>query len=123
MKHPSLQLFTESAWGALPASLKRADKVRDVEPPGDATPMTSNEPPEFVETLGFPRGTPPLLLAQVLEDVRATPPGSRVQHMLSPGVLSRLFSLSAAEASYALAVLSVVESPSFEETLARLRSC
>ena len=59
----------------------------------------------------------------MLEEVRATPAGARVERLLSPGMLSRLFSQSAAEASYALAVLSIVESRDFSATLARLRCC
>lgn len=122
---PTLELFTESAWGGLPPGKARADAASAQEPPGPWDPSRSTSPttPEFVETLGFPRGTPTLLLAQVLEDIQATAPGARVQRLLTPGVLSRLFSQSAAEASYALAVLSVVESPDYENTLARLRAC
>lgn len=122
MNHPSLHLFTESAWGGLPPGPRREDDVQDSESAGTMSHATHREPPEFVETLGFPRGTPTHLLAQVLQDIRSTPPGARVQRLLTPGVLSPLFSQSAAEASYALAVLSVVESPAFEDTLARLQS-
>lgn len=114
MNPQTLELFTESAWGTLAQSRSAQPAVRDIDTPA--------EPPEFVETLGFPKGTPPRLLAQVLLEISATPPGSRVERLLSPGMLSRLFDQSAAQASYALAVLSVVESPRFNETLARLRS-
>lgn len=114
MNPQTLELFTESAWGTLAHSRSAQPAVRDIDTPA--------EPPEFVETLGFPKGTPPRLLAQVLLEISATPPGSRVERLLSPGMLSRLFDQSAAQASYALAVLSVVESPRFNETLARLRS-
>ena len=122
MNHPTLELFTESAWGGLPPGQARAEVV-----PESATAREgahwAPESPEFVETLGFPRGTSTVLLAQVLEEVRAIAPGARVQCMLTPGMLSRLFSQSAAEASYALAVLSIVESPGYHDTLARLRAC
>lgn len=109
-------LFTESNFGALQAApdVPPAAGARDT---GRADPSLS-----LVETLGFPKGTSPALLAQVLENTLATPPGTRVDHLLSPGVLSRLFSQSAAEASYAMAILSIVESPAFEATLARLKA-
>lgn len=110
------ELFTESAYGALPAAPRTETDACD-------TGAAAVEPPTFVETLGFPRGTPELPLAQVLEEIRATAPGTRVARLLAPGTLSRLFSQEAAEASYALAVLSIVESPDFEHTLARLRAC
>jgi hypothetical protein len=107
------ELFTESAYGALPTP-PRPDLDTTAEPAAE---------PTFVETLGFPRGTPELPLAQVLEDIRGTAPGTRVARLLAPGTLSRLFSHEAAQASYALAILSIVESPDFEHTLARLRAC
>lgn len=108
------ELFTESAYGALPQPDPRLVAAQAAQ--------TATEPPTFVETLGFPKGTPALPLAQVLEDIRATAPGTRVGHLLAPGNLSRLFSQEAAEASYALAILSIVESPHFESILARLRA-
>lgn len=110
------ELFTESAYGALPQPDPRLAAAQ-------AARAAAIEPPTFIETLGFPRDTPPLPLAQVLEDIRATTPGTRVNRLLAPGTLSRLFSHEAAEASYALAILSIVESPDFESTLARLRAC
>ncbi|MDQ7743629.1 hypothetical protein [Hydrogenophaga pseudoflava] len=110
------ELFTESAYGALPQPDPRLVAAQTTRP-------AATEPPTFVETLGFPKGTPPLPLAQVLEDIRATAPGTRVNRLLAPGTLSRLFSQEAAQASYALAILSIVESPDFESTLARLRAC
>ena len=110
------ELFTESAYGALPQTGPRQAPALGAQPPTAA-------PPTYVETLGFPKGTPALPLAQVLQDIRATAPGTRVNRLLAPGTLSRLFSQSAAEASYALAILSIVESPDFETILARLRTC
>lgn len=112
------ELFTESAYGALPQPDPRLVAAQAAQAAQPAI-----EPPTFVETLGFPKGTPALPLAQVLEDIRATAPGTRVNRLLAPGTLSRLFSQEAAEASYALAILSIVESPDFESTLARLRAC
>lgn len=109
------ELFTESAYGALPQPDPRLQAEQSCQP--------STAPPTFVETLGFPKGTPELPLALVLEDIRAMAPGTRVNRLLAPGTLSRLFSQEAAEASYALAILSIVESPDFEYTLARLRAC
>ena len=116
MNPQTRELFTESAYGALPPAARQ-----DPDAAGD--PAAPVQPPTFVETLGFPRGTPELPLAQVLEDIRATAPGTRVARLLAPGTLSRLFSHEAAQASYALAILSIVESPDFEHTLARLRAC
>lgn len=110
-------LFTESNFGALPPgapTVPPAGRPRDT---GRATP-----PPSFVESLGFPQGTHPGLLAQVIEDTLAVPPIARLDHLRSPGVLSRLFSQSAAEASYALAILAIVESPTCAATLARLKT-
>lgn len=121
MNPATLELFTESAWGGLPPGQSRADTLHNPEPSGTMHHDRRAEPLEFVETLGFPRGTSTRLLTQVLQDIRATPPGARAQRLLTPGVLSPLFSQSAAEASYALAVLSIVESPGFEDTLARLQ--
>jgi hypothetical protein len=120
MNHPTLELFTESAWGGLPPGQAPAESVHEPAAARQDGARAPAESPEFVETLGFPKGTSTVLLAQVLEDIHAVAPGARVQRLLTPGVLSRLFSQSAAEASYALAVLSIVESPGFEDTLARL---
>jgi hypothetical protein len=116
MNPQTRELFTESAYGALPAPARP-------DPDTSAESTTDALPPTFVETLGFPRGTPELPLAQVLQDIQSTAPGTRVARLLEPGTLSRLFSHEAAQASYALAILSIVESPDFEHTLARLRAC
>ena len=124
MHNDTPKLFTESALGGLPQTTPWPGQPTAREPGADwgvAPIARAPEPLTFVETLGFPKGTPALLLAQVLEEIRATPAGSRVERLLSPGMLSRLFSQSAAEASYALAVLSIVESRDFPATLARLR--
>jgi hypothetical protein len=126
MHNDTPKLFTESALGGLPQATPWPGQLTAQEPGagwGGAETAGAPEPLTFVETLGFPKGTPALLLAQVLEEVRATPAGARVERLLSPGMLSRLFSQSAAEASYALAVLSIVESRDFSATLARLRCC
>lgn len=125
MSHQTLELFTESAWGCLPQALAWSGKTAANEPGLglSGTEHAPAQPAEFVETLGFPRGTPALPLAQILEDIHATAAGARVQRLLTPGVLSRLFSQEAAEASYALAILSIVESRDFDATLARLRAC
>ena len=122
MSDQSLELFTTSAWGSLPQALAWSGQAADPGSDGNGPHGAAAEPMSFVETLGFPRGTDAALLAQVLAEIHATAPGTRVQRLLSPGMLSRLFSQSAAEASYALAVLSIVESPGFLSTLARLRS-
>jgi hypothetical protein len=116
MPNQSPYLFTESNFGGLPLSAT-----------SDASPAVLDagrtEPPvSFVETLGFPKGTCPALLVQVLEVTCTHAPGTRVDHLRSPGVLSRLFSHSAAEASYALAILAIVESPAYASTLARLKA-
>ncbi|WP_374406463.1 hypothetical protein [Hydrogenophaga sp.] len=116
MTHQTLELFTESAWGGLAPV-----KARLAQEPENAWQRPTPPALSFVETLGFPKGTPPRLLAEVLARIHAAPPGSRVDQLMRPGMLSRLFSQSAAEASYALAVLSVVESPDFQHTLDRLR--
>jgi hypothetical protein len=126
MHNDNPKLFTESALGGLPQAMPWPGQLTAREPGtgwGGAEIAAAPEPLTFVETLGFPKGTPALLLAQVLEDISTTPAGTRVQRLLSPGMLSRLFSQSAAEASYALAVLSIVESRDFSATLARLRCC
>lgn len=117
------ELFTESALGGLPSATPWPGQLnaREADARWGAEFREPAEPLTFVETLGFPKGTPTLLLAQVLEEISATPAGARVQRLLSPGMLSRLFSQSAAEASYALAVLSIVESRDFSATLTRLR--
>lgn len=122
MSDQSLELFTASAWGGLPQALAWSGQTAGPGSDGNGSCGVPPEPMSFVETLGFPRGTDTALLAQVLAEIHATAPGSRVQRLLSPGMLSRLFSQSAAEASYALAVLSIVESPGFMSTLAQLRS-
>ena len=119
MNDQTLELFTSTAWGSLPQALTWSGQPAANEQGARKAPP---EPMSFVETLGFPRDTDTTLLAQVLAQVHATPPGTRVQRLLSPGMLSRLFSQSAAEASYALAILSIVESPDFLSTLARLRT-
>ena len=118
MPNNSTYLFTESAFGGLPQAAASDVAPVAIDPAADRTVP----PPSFVESLGFPKDTNPALLAQVLEHTRATPPGTRVDHLRSPGVLCRLFSQSAADASYALAILSIVESPGFESTLARLKA-
>jgi hypothetical protein len=126
MHNDTPELFTESALGGLPQATPWPGQptARESGAGWNGAPIArAPEPLTFVETLGFPKGTPALLLAQVLEEIRATPAGSRVERLLSPGMLSRLFSQSAAEASYALAVLSIVESRDFPATLARLRCC
>ena len=110
-------LFTESNFGALPDAAPQASPADPIRSAGPTTPA-----PSFVETLGFPKGTSEALLALVLENTMATPQGTRLDHLRSPGVLCRLFSQSAADASYALAILSIVESPGFESTLARLKA-
>ena len=110
-------LFTESNFGALPDAAPQA-----LPADGTRSAVPTTPAPSFVETLGFPEGTSETLLALVLEHTRAIPEGTRVDHLRSPGVLSRLFSQSAAEASYALAILAIVESPAYESTLARLKA-
>lgn len=115
MDHQTPELFTASAWGCLPPAALQVTALSAQEP-------DQPEPPTFVETLGFPPDTPPQLLAQVLEDIHATAPGLRVDRLYTPGVLSRLFSQSAAQASYAMAILSIVESRHYATTLERLRT-
>jgi hypothetical protein len=114
-------LFTESALGGLNEAARWADKSETGRRWSDRQAAEAPEPMSYVETLGFPRGTPPLLLAQVLQDIRGISAGRRVERLLSPGVLSPLFSQSAAAASYALSILSIVESPDFDAILSRLR--
>lgn len=118
MSNHSTYLFTESAFGGLPLAAASDGGSVACDRFADPAPPT----PSFVERLGFPQGTDPALLAQVLEHTRATPPGTRVDRLRSPGVLCRLFSQSAADASYALAILSIVESPGFDFTLAQLKA-
>lgn len=123
MDNQTPELFTASAWGCLPPAALRMQALAAREPdsPALGTTVSPPEPPTFVETLGFPRDTPPRLLARVLEDIHATAPGRRVDRLYTPGVLSRLFSQSAAQASYAMAILSIVESRHYTTTLERLR--
>lgn len=123
MDNQTPELFTASAWGCLPPAAARVQALSAREPdsPGPGAPTVPPVPPTFVETLGFPRGTPPRLLARVLEDIHGTAPGRRVERLYTPGVLSRLFSQSAAQASYAMAILSIVESRHYTATLERLR--
>lgn len=77
----------------------------------------------YVETLGFPAGTPPLRLARIIEEALATEPRLRPHLLRSPGRLNSLFSQSAVEASYALAILTIVESGHAATVVARLRAC
>ena len=123
MDNQTPELFPASAWGCLPQAVARpaALSAREPDSAGPGTATATPEPPTFVETLGFPRDTPPRLLARVLEDIHATAPGRRVDRLYTPGVLSRLFSQSAAQASYAMAILSIVESRHYTTTLERLR--
>lgn len=118
MPNNTICLFTESDFGGLTAIPQH-----EVPPVGnDRGADCAAPPPSFVESLGFPKDTNPSLLAKVLEDTRATSPSARVDYLRSPGVLFRLFSQSAADACYALAIVSIVESPGFEATLARLKT-
>lgn len=117
MSNNSTYLFTESNFGGLTAIPQCEDP-----PVGSNSGANCALPPSFVESLGFPKDTNPTLLAQVLEDTRATLPSARVDHLRSPGVLCRLFSQSAADACYALAIVSIVESPGFEATLVQLKT-
>lgn len=119
MNHHTRELFSESALGGLLPPLPR--NVEPGERPEGARRTRQAPTHSYVETLGLPRETPPLILAQVLEDIHATDPGERLDRLYRPGWLSRLFSQSAAEASYAMAILSIVESTGFQTTLARLR--
>ncbi|MFP8779497.1 hypothetical protein [Hydrogenophaga sp. RWCD_12] len=123
MDNQTPELFTASAWGCLPPAAARLQPLSAREPDnlGPGTPLSPPEP-TLVESLGFPRDTPPRLLARVLEDIHATAPGHRVDRLYTPGVLSRLFSQSAAQASYAMAILSIVESRHYASTLEQLRS-
>ena len=123
MDHQTPELFPASAWGSLPQAEAQPSALSAREPDGTGpgSPTATPEPPTFVETLGFPRDTPPRLLARVLEDIQATAPGRRVDRLYTPGVLSRLFSQSGAQASYAMAILSIVESRHYATTLERLR--
>lgn len=113
------ELFSDSALGGLLPRLAR-DGEPEARPEG-ARPTLQAPAHSYLETLGLPRETPPLILAQVLEEIHATDPGERLDHLYRPGWLSRLFSQSAAEASYAMAILAIVESTGFQATLARLR--
>ena len=124
MDNQTPELFPASAWGCLPEAGVRPQTLSAHEPDsaGFGAPAAAPEPPSLVETLGFPRDTSPRLLARVLEDIHATAPGRRVERLYTPGVLSRLFSQSAAQASYAMAILSIVESRHYTTTLERLRS-
>ena len=123
MRHSTRDLFSESAYGMLsptmPWDIPTASSTPAEAGPGSAGAASLS----FVETLGFPKGTPPLDVAQIIEDIRDTAPGARVEQLLRPGRLSRLFSMSAAEASYALSILAVAESPEVDTVLARLRAC
>lgn len=120
MDNQTPELFSASAWGSLP-QVDAKPRPATASEPDRAYLAPPAAPPTFVEQLGFPRDTPPRILAQVLEDIHGTAAGRRVERLYTPGVLSRLFSQSAAQASYALAILSIVESRQFPTTLARLR--
>lgn len=119
MDHHTRELFSESTLGGLAPDWPRNGEA-GARPEG-ARQARQAPAPCYVETLGLPRETPPLILAQVLEDIHATDPAERLDRLYRPGWLSRLFSQSAAEASYAMALLAIVESAGFQTTLARLR--
>ena len=120
MNHHTRELFSESALGGLLPALPKSGGT--IVHPGAVREVRQAQAHSFVESLGLPRETPPLILAQVLEDIHVTDPAERLDRLYRPGWLSRLFSQSAAEASYAMALLAIVESTGFQATLARLRS-
>lgn len=73
-----------------------------------------------VEALGFPSGTDPQSLAEVLREVHAAVPLEREAMLRRPGFLIRVCSQSAANASYIFWILAIVESPDFHAMLAKL---
>ena len=105
------ELFTPSAYGGL-EPLREPSTPRAVQP----------AEPSAVERLGFPSGTDPALLAEVLMATRAAPPSERADLLRRPGFLSRLFSQSAAEASYLNAILAITSSPLYAVMLNQLRA-
>lgn len=120
MSGQTRDLFSPSSFGALPPAPPCAAD--------DSQRVTSARPsrspvPNYIESLGFPAGTPPLLLARIIEEAAACEPRLRPHLLRSPGRLNSLFSQSAVEASYALAILTIVESGKASQVVARLRAC
>lgn len=122
MSGQTRDLFSPSSFGSLPTAAPGAAPVLD----SSTTPAKKSlcgEVLSYVETLGFPTGTPPLALARIIEEAMATEQRLRPHLLRSPGRLNTLFSQSAVEASYALAILTIVESGNAATVVARLRAC
>lgn len=122
MSGQTRDLFSPSSFGALPPAAPGAASV------GGSTAAPAKNPLDgevlsYVETLGFPAGTPPLRLARIIEEALTTEQRLRPHLLRSPGRLNSLFSQSAVEASYALAILTIVESGNASTVVARLRAC
>ena len=117
-------LFTDSAFGSLeqvrPWGMSGSTGRSDGEHPGVAKDGSSAMDGVGVEALGFPSGTDPRVLAEILRQVRAADPMDREAMLRRPGFLGRLCSQSAADASYVIWLLAIAESPDFHAMLAKL---
>lgn len=117
-------LFTDSAFGSLdqvrPWSFEGSSGRSDGEHPGAARDSSSVVVGMGVEALGFPSGTDPRVLAEVLRQVRAADPMDREALLRRPGFLGRICSQSAADASYVIWILAIAESPDYDTMLAKL---
>jgi hypothetical protein len=117
-------LFTDSAFGSLdqvrPRSFEGSSGRSDGKHPGVARDGSSTVNGVGVEALGFPSGTDPQVLAEVLRQVRAADPMDREALLRRPGFLSRVCSQSAANASHALGILAITESSDFHAIIAKL---
>lgn len=117
-------LFTDSAFGSL-------DQVRPWVPSesagrsrqgvsSDALHGSIARNDGGVEALGFPIGTDPQALAELLRELHAAVPLEREAMLRRPGFLVRVCSQSAADASYIFWILAIVESPDFHAMLTKL---
>lgn len=117
-------LFTDSAFGSLEevrpwVRSESSGRSEAINPGGakDGSNATNNV---GAEALGFPRGTDPRVLAEILREVHAASPLNREALLRRPGFLGRICSQSAANASYAIWILAIAESPDFHSMLAKL---
>lgn len=108
-------VFTDSAFGALDQVMPWGQ--RD---PGVTGRGSGARDDVGVEAFGFPSGTDPQALAEVLRKVHAALPLDREALLRRPGFLARICSQSAARASYAIWILAIAESPDFHAKLAKL---
>lgn len=118
-------LFTDPAFGSLeqvrPWGMSGSTGRSDGELPGIAKDGSSATDGVGVEALGFPSGTDPRVLAEILRQVRAAEPMGREASLRRPGFLGRLCSQSAADASYVIWLLAIAESTDFHAIIAKFQ--